>query len=270
MKKMTKMLSVILTVAMMAAMLVACGSSDSSDSKKSDEKTESTDSKDTIKFGTNAEFPPFEYVTQDGVIGEFDGIDIAIAKEIAEENGMEAQIENMEFDSLIVALQNGQVDAVIAGMTVTDERAEAVDFSTPYYTATQVMVVKDGPDITKASDMEGKKICVIQGYTGETCVKDLGYDYEAFKKGTEAIMELVNDKCDVVVIDSATAQKYVADNDGLKIVEDNDAFDSEEYAIAVQKGNTELLDKINTAIEKLISDGKVSEYAAKYTDADAE
>lgn len=270
MKKMTKMLSVILTVAMMAAMLVACGSSDSTDSKKSDEKTESTDSKDTIKFGTNAEFPPFEYVTQDGVIGEFDGIDIAIAKEIAEENGMEAQIENMEFDSLIVALQNGQVDAVIAGMTVTDERAEAVDFSTPYYTATQVMVVKDGSDITKASDMEGKKICVIQGYTGETCVKDLGYDYEAFKKGTEAIMELVNDKCDVVVIDSATAQKYVADNDGLKIVEDNDAFDSEEYAIAVQKGNTELLDKINTAIEKLISDGKVSEYAAKYTDADAE
>lgn len=139
MKKMTKMLSVILTVAMMAAMLVACGSSDS---KKSDEKTESTDSKDTIKFGTNAEFPPFEYVTQEGVIGEFDGIDIAIAKDIAEENGMEAQIENMEFDSLIVALQNGQVDAVIAGMTVTDERAEAVDFSTPYYTATQVMVVK--------------------------------------------------------------------------------------------------------------------------------
>ena len=117
------MLSVILTVAMMAAMLVACGSSDSSDSKKSDEKTESTDSKDTIKFGTNAEFPPFEYVTQDGVIGEFDGIDIAIAKDIAEENGMEAQIENMEFDSLIVALQNGQVDAVIAGMTVTDEKS---------------------------------------------------------------------------------------------------------------------------------------------------
>ena len=104
--------------------------------------------------------------------------------------------------------------------------------------------------------MEGKKICVIKGYTGETWIKYLGNDYEAFKKGTEAIMELVNDKCDVVVIDSATAQKYVADNDGLKIVEDNDAFDSEEYAIAVQKGNTELLDKINTAIEKLISDGK--------------
>ena len=97
MKKMTKMLSVILTVAMMAAMLVACGSSDS---KKSDEKTESTDSKDTIKFGTNAEFPPFEYVTQDGVIGEFDGIDIAIAKDIAEENGMEWNVRLRTWNSI--------------------------------------------------------------------------------------------------------------------------------------------------------------------------
>ena len=185
---------------------------------------------------------------------------------------MECQIENMEFDSLIVALQNGQVDAVIAGMTVTDERAEAVDFSTPYYTATQVMVVKDDSDITKASDMEGKKICVIQGYTGyENLSFACASLYDDIPIGElNSILLALHSLCDVVVIDSATAQKYVADNDGLKIVEDNDAFDSEEYAIAVQKGNTELLDKINTAIEKLISDGKVSEYAAKYTDADAE
>lgn len=263
MKKMTKMISLLLAVAMMAAMLVACGS------KESEEATEeTTESTETIKFGTNAEFPPFEYVAQEGVIGEFDGIDMAIAKQIAEENGMTAEIENMEFDSLIVALQNGQIDAVIAGMTVTEERAEAVDFSTPYYTATQVMVVKEGSDIAKASDMEGKEIRVIQGYTGETCVSEMGYEYEAFKKGTEAIMELVNGKCDVVVIDSATAQKYVADNEGLVIVEDPEAFASEEYAIAVQKGNTELLDKINAAIEKMLEDGTVSELAAKYTDAE--
>ena len=223
-----------------------------------------------IKFGTNPEFPPFEYISANGVLGEYDGIDMAIAAKIGELTGMDVEMESLEFDSLLIALQNGQIDATIAGMTITDERKEAVNFSTPYYTATQVMIVPEDSDIEKAEDMADKKICVIQGYTGETCVKDLGYDYEAFKKGTEAIMELVNDKCDVVVIDSATAQKYVADNDGLKIVEDNDAFDSEEYAIAVQKGNTELLDKINTAIEKLISDGKVSEYAAKYTDADAE
>ena len=225
---------------------------------------------DTLTFGTNAEFPPFEYVTAEGVIDTYDGIDMAIADQIAKDNGMTAAIENMEFDSLLVALQNGQIDAVIAGMTVTDERAEAVDFSTPYYTATQVMIVKEDSDIASAADIADKKICVIQGYTGQTCVDELGYEYEAFKKGTEAVMELVNGKCDVVVIDSATAQKYVSDNEGLKIVEDPEAFAAEEYAIAVQKGNTELLDKINTSIEKMLEDGTISDLSAKYMDADSE
>ncbi len=221
---------------------------------------------DAITFGTNAEFPPFEYVTSNGAIGEYDGIDMAIAKQIAEDNGMTAAVENMEFDSLLVALQNGQIDAVIAGMTATDERRETVDFSTPYYTATQVMIVKEDSDITSAADMADKKICVIQGYTGEVCVQDMGYTYEAFKKGTEAVMELTNGKCDVVVIDSATAQKYVSDNEGLKIVEDPSAFASEEYAIAVQKGNTELLDKINKTIDKMLADGTINELAVKYTE----
>ena len=220
----------------------------------------------TLTFGTNAEFPPFEFVSANGVIDQYDGIDMAIAKKIAEDNGMTAAIENMEFDSLLIALQNGQIDAVIAGMTVTDERLEAVDFSTPYYTATQVMIVKEDSDIAKAADMADKKICVVQGYTGEVCVQEMGYDYEAFKKGTEAVMELVNGKCDVVVIDSATAQKYVDDNEGLKIVEDPDAFESEEYAIAVQKGNTELLDKVNASIEAMLADGTISELGVQYTE----
>ena len=198
------------------------------------------------------------------MIDQYDGIDMAIAKNIAEANGMTAAIENMEFDSLLIALQNGQIDAVIAGMTVTEDRKEEADFSTTYYTATQVMIVKEDSDIASAADMADKKICVIQGYTGEICVKNLGYPYEAFKKGTDAIMELVNGKCDVVVIDSATAQKYVLDNQGLKIVEDASAFESEEYAIAVKKGNTELLDKINKAIETMLADGTVAEISAQY------
>lgn len=107
-----------------------------------------------------------------------------------------------------------------------------------------------------------------RGYTGETCVNEMGYKYEAFKKGTEAIMELVNGKCDVVVIDSATAQNYVSDNEGLKIVEDPDAFASEEYAIAVNKDNEELLDTINGAIETMLEDGTISEIAAQYAEAD--
>ena len=226
--------------------------------------------KETITFGTNAEFPPFEFVTSQGTIGEFDGIDMAIAKQIGEDMGKEAKINNMEFDSLLLALDNGQVDAVIAGMTVTAERKEAYDFSTPYYTATQVMIVKEDSDIKTAADMKDKKIVVIQGYTGETCVKDMGYEYEAFKKGTEAVLELVNGKCDVVVIDSATAQKFVGDNEGLKIVEDPAAFEAEEYAIAVKKGNTELLNQINASIQKMLDNGTVSELSAKYLDMDVE
>ncbi len=252
MKRATKLLAATLAMVTAACTLTACGGGSSKG--------------EAITFGTNAEFPPFEYVTSSGVIGEFDGIDMAIAKQIAEDNGMTAKMENMEFDSLLVALQNGQIDAVIAGMTATDERRETVDFSTPYYTATQVMIVREDSDIAAAADMADKKICVIQGYTGEVCVQDMGYSYEAFKKGTEAVMELVNGKCDVVVIDSATAQKYVGDNEGLKIVEDPGAFESEEYAIAVQKGNTELLDKINKSIDKMIADGSINELAVKYTE----
>ncbi len=252
MKKATKFLTMTLAMVMTVCTLTACGGGAAKGN--------------TITFGTNAEFPPFEYVTSNGVIGEYDGIDMVIAKQIAESNGMTATMENMEFDSLLVALQNGQIDAVIAGMTATDERRETVDFSTPYYTATQVMIVREDSDITSATDMADKKICVLQGYTGEICVQNMGYTYEAFKKGTEAVMELVNGKCDVVVIDSATAQKYVGDNEGLKIVEDPSAFESEEYAIAVQKGNTELLDKINSAIDKMLADGTINELAVKYTE----
>ena len=245
---MKKLLSVLLLTTMMSVMLCACGGSKG------------------IKFGTNAEFPPFEYVTAAGVIGEYDGIDMAIAKEIGVQSGMDISIENMEFDSLLIALENGQIDAVISGMTITEERAKSVDFSIPYYTATQVMIVDQNSDIKTAADMADKRIVVIQGYTGENCVQELGYDYEAFKKGTEAILELNNGKCDVVVIDSATAQKYVKDNPNLKIVEDPSAFEAEEYGIAVKKGNTELLNKINSAIEKMLADGTISEWSVSYSE----
>ncbi len=267
MKKFTKTLALVTAVVIAAMALTACGER-KKDSAADKTEQNSTAAK-TIKFGTNAEFPPFEFVSnKGGVIGEFDGIDMAMAKQIAEDNGMTAEVNNMEFDSLLVALQNGQLDAVIAGMTVTDERKEAVDFSEPYYTATQVMIVKNDSTITKAADMADKKIAVIQGYTGETVVKDMGYKYEAFKKGTDAIMELMNGKTDVVVIDKATAEKYVKDNDGIKAIEDSEAFEDEKYAVAVAKGNTELLDKINKSIEKMIADGTVNELAAKYAVAE--
>ena len=225
-----------------------------------------SDEGEKIIFGTNAEFPPFEFVANNGgVIGEFDGIDMAIADLIAKDNGMTAEISNMEFDSLLIALDNGQVDAVIAGMSVDPERAEKVNFSIPYYQATQVMIVKEDSTITKAADMADKKIAVIQGYTGEMCVSDMNFEYSSFKKGTDAVMELVNGKADVVVIDSATASKYVADNEGLKIVEDAEAFANEEYAIAVKKDNTELLEMINASLQELLDAGKIAELGDQYS-----
>ena len=253
---MKKLTAALLTVAATALLLAGCGSKGSGSGE--------------IKFGTNAEFPPFEYVTASGVIGEYDGIDMALAKDICEQNGKQVKIENMEFDSLLIALENGQVDAVISGMTITEERAKSVDFSVPYYEATQVMIVDKDSEIEKAEDMEDKRIVVIQGYTGELCVQDLGYEYEAFKKGTEAILELNNGKCDVVVIDSATAQQYVKDNPNLKIVSDPEAFEAEQYGIAVKKGNTELLNMINKAIEARLKDGSISKWSAEYSEQEQE
>lgn len=262
MKKLMKIAALILALALVATCFAACGTKD---------KDTDADAKEEIVFGTNAEFPPFEFVNANGgVIDNFDGIDMAIAKQIAEDNNMTAKISNMEFDSLLIALANGQIDATIAGMTVTPERAEEVDFSTPYYTATQVMLVKEDSTIASSADLKDKKIVVVQGYTGETCVKDMGLKYEAFKKGTEAVLELVNGKADVFVIDSATADEYVAQNEGLKIVKDAEAFESEEYAIAVKKGNTELLNKINASINKMLEDGTISKLGAQYSGVDAE
>lgn len=247
-KKFALIVSVVTSVACMAG----CGSKASN----------------KIVFGTNPEFPPFEFVTTNGVIDTYDGIDICIAKQIAEDNQMTAEIASMEFESLLVAIQNGQIDAAIAGMTVTPDRAESVDFSIPYYNATQVIIVKEGSDIKCAKDLEDKFCSVVQGYTGETCINKLGYKYESFKKGTECVMELINGKCDAVIIDSATAGKYVSDNEGLVIVTDEEAFGSEQYAIAVKKGNKELLDKINATIEKMLSDGTIGSLSDKYCTAE--
>lgn len=254
MKKLIKIAALILAVAMLATCFVGCGKKEEAD---------------TVVFGTNAEFPPFEFVNAKGGIYEnFDGIDMAIVKQIEEDNGIKAKISNMEFDSLLIAIQNGQIDACISGMTITEERKEEVDFSIPYYSATQVMIVKEDSGIESAKDLKDKKILVIQGYTGEICVKDMGYEYEAFKKGPEAVLEVVNGKADCFVVDSATAAEYIGDNEGLKIVKDEEAFEVEEYGIAVKKGNTELLNKINATIQKMLDDGTIAKLSAQYSEAE--
>jgi len=273
--KQFKKLTAVACAAVLALSLAACGGSSSqgtgASSGGSSDQSASSESadKEKIIFGTNAEFPPFEFVASNGgLIEDYDGIDIAIVKEVGETLGVDVAINNMEFDSLLIALENGQIDAAIAGMTVTEERKKSVNFTTPYYTATQVMITKEGAGIEKAADMEGKTIAVIQGYTGEICVQDLGFEYESFKKGTDAVLELINGKADVVVIDSATAAKYVADNEGLTIVEDPDEFADEEYAIAVSKDNEKLLGQLNGVIEKMLAAGTIAELGDKYAVAE--
>lgn len=265
MKKFSKVLALVLALAMIVSVFAACSKAPAADAPATEDPAPAAEK---VVFGTNAEFPPFEYVVPEGIIGEFDGIDMAIVDQIAKDHGFTPEISNMEFDSLLIALQNGQIDAAICGMTITEERLESVNFSIPYYVATQVMIVKEGSDITKAADMEGKRIAVIQGYTGEICVNDMGFEYTSFKKGTDAIMELMNDKADVVVLDSATAIAYIGDNEGLVVVEDNEAFGVEEYGVAVAKGNDELLNKINTSLEAMISAGTIDEFNAKYAVAE--
>ena len=272
MKRFIRILCFALAVVMMLVAFTACDDKKSRKKKYDSEKDDSSEAPEPVGeliFGTNAEFPPFEFVPGgDGVIGDYDGIDMEIAKRIAEDMNTNPVIENMEFDELILALKNGQVDAVIAGMTIDDERKEEVDFSIPYYNATQVMVVDKASDIKSAADMEDKIIAVINDYTGEYCVRYLGlnggYAYKTFVKTSDAFLDLKNDKSDVVLIDAFAAEKFVKENEGFKIVEDTEAFGNEQYGIAVKKGNTELLEKINKSLKKMLQDGSIEEFTERH------
>ena len=219
-------------------------------------------SSDKLIMGTNAAFPPFEYTTSQGLVGEFDGIDVAISNKIAENVGKELQIEDMEFDGLVASVSTGKVDMVVAGMTATDERKQSVDFSDPYYVASQVIVV--APD---------KTVGVVLGYTGDNIVtNDLQLAEDKVtraNRGIDIVQDVKNGKLDAVVIDSATG-KALAEKNGLKIVEDPQAFETEEYAIAVKKGNTELLDKINETLSEMKASGEIEQLAMEYDEKLAE
>ena len=222
-------------------------------------------SSDKLIMGTNAAFPPFEYTTSQGLVGEFDGIDVAIAN----------KIEDMEFDGLVASVSTGKVDMVVAGMTATDERKQSVDFSDPYYVASQVIVVApDNTDITSAEDLKNDKtVGVVLGYTGDNIVtNDLQLAEDKVtraNRGIDIVQDVKNGKLDAVVIDSATG-KALAEKNGLKIVEDPQAFETEEYAIAVKKGNTELLDKINETLSEMKASGEIEQLAMEYDEKLAE
>ncbi|NLG52530.1 MAG: transporter substrate-binding domain-containing protein [Clostridiales bacterium] len=218
-----------------------------------------------LVVATNAQFPPFEYVTEagQGVIDKYDGIDILIVQEIAKDHGFKIEIADMEFNSIIASVTTGKADIGVAGMTDTADRRENVDFSIPYWVAVQTIIVPEtNTDITSAESLKGKKVGVVTGYTGDSALSDMGdINLLRFNKGIDAVMELTNGKLDAVVIDSPTANRFIEKFDGLKAVYDDTVFETEQYAIAVQKGNQELLDKINSTIERLIANKDIERFA---------
>ena len=222
---------------------------------------------ETLKMGTNAQFPPYEYY--DDETGEIVGIDAEVAAAIAAKLGMELEIEDMDFDSLIPAVANGKIDVVLAGLTVTEERKQNVDFTASYATGVQVIIVPEGSEVTlDALFAEGAshKIGVQQGTTGDLyCTWDLEdaglASIERFKSGTDAVLALTTGKVDCVVIDNEPAKNFVAANEGLTILETE--YITEEYAIALAKGS-ELTEQINAALEELIADGTVAAIIEKY------
>lgn len=219
-----------------------------------------------LVMGTNAQFPPFEFIAEKGIVDKFDGIDVAIAKEIADDLGMELKIEDMEFDSIIPSLKTGKVDIGIAGMTVKPDRLENVDFTIPYYVATQVMIVNKDSEISKATDLKDKKVGVVNAYTGDSVITGMNITdkIERYKKGLDAVIELNNGKLDAVIIDAAPAGAMIKNYPDLKLVEDSEAFETEEYAMAVQKGNKELLDKVNASLEKMLESDRIAEISEQY------
>lgn len=220
----------------------------------------------TLVMGTNAAFPPYEFVNDDGSFG---GIDVDIAKAIADKLGMKLEIKDMEFDSLISAIEGGAIDVALAGMTVTDERKESVNFSESYAKGVQSIIVLEGSDIATADDLSSDiKIGVQAGTTGDIyCTDDFGEDaVKQYKNGALAVEALKNGQVDCVVIDNEPAKSYVAANEGLVILDT--AYAEEDYAIAIGKTNDELLNKINDALAELKADGTLDKIVATYINAD--
>ena len=281
---MKKITALMLSSAMMLS-LAACGGSASTETVSSEaasseaasseaastEEAASADAAEltTVTAGkltmsTNAAFPPYEMTTDSG---DFEGIDVEVAGAIAEKLGLELQVDDMDFDAALLAAQNGKSDIVMAGVTVTEDRQLVMNFSDSYATGVQVVIVKEGSDVT-LDNLGEKMIGTQRGTTGYIYTSDdYGDDHvTAYDNGASAVQALINGQVDCVVIDSAPAEAFVAANAGLTILDTE--YVTESYAIGVNKDNTALLDAINQALAELTADGTVQSIVDKYISAE--
>ena len=253
---MKKIIALSLALIMVFA-LVACG------------EKGMTVEKGKLIMSTNASFPPYEMTTDNG---GFEGIDVEIAQAIAKKLKLELVIDDMDFDAALLAVQQGKSDMVMAGVSVTEERKLVMDFSNSYATGVQVVIVKEGSDVTM-DNLGEKRIGCQRGTTGYIYASDTpengGYGEDhvtAYDNGASAVQALKNNQVDCVIIDKAPAQEYVKANPGLTLLEGN--WVEEQYAIGLPKGNTELVKAVNDALAELIADGTVQKIIDKYISAE--
>ena len=243
---MKKKLGLLAILVMTSSLLVGCKGKD----------------ENTLIVGTEAGFAPYEYMVGNDVVG----IDMDIAQAIADYLGKELVIKNMDFDGALLAVETGKVDMVAAGVSVTEERKENMDFSIDYVDSREVVVVNaEEPSVANVDDLDGKVIGVQQGNIADFHVEeeiDAG-EIKRYTRFAQAAEDLKNRRIDCIVMDELPAEELVASNPELVIL-DGVLFE-DKYAIAVQKGNKELLNEINTVIEQLKKDGKIEEFTANHT-----
>ncbi len=259
-----RMLSILLAAVCVFALAACGGDGGSSDDAKGDGKDDAKkEERQVLVMATNAEFPPYEYYEGKEVVG----IDVDICKAIADELGMELEIEDMAFESIVAAVSSGKADFGAAGMTVDPDRAEQVNFTDTYAHSSQVVIVKKGSDIATPDDLEGKGIGVQLGTTGDSFADDIeGATVERYNKGFEAVQALSQDKIDAVIIDREPAKEFIKEAEDLVILDES--YTEEDYAMIVAKDNDELLEKINGALKNLKDSGKLDEIIGKYINSE--
>ena len=263
---MKKLLAMLLAVMMCVACLSACGNADSKTDGKGTEVASGEASVDTeddiLVVGTNAAFPPFEYMGDDG---QPDGFDIALIKAIAQQLDMEVEIQDMEFEALVMAIGT-KIDAAIAGMTIDEDRLRVVDFSDPYYDAIQYVIVPKDSTIGSAADLENKTIGVQLGTTGNYTADEIpGATVQTYNKGVDAVTDLRNGRLDAVIIDKNPALVFTEKYPDELMALDGALFEfaTEQYAIALPKGS-DMVEKVNDALAELKENGTFDALVAQY------
>lgn len=273
---MKKIISIVLALVLCLCLFAACAPAtttpttiNGTNDATGGEQTLTTLKTNTLIMSTNAEFPPYEMTDDDG---NYIGIDVEIATAIAEKLGLELEILDVDFDAALLAVQEGKSDIVMAGVTVNEDRKLVMDFTESYATGVQVVIVKEGSDVTM-DNLGEMMIGAQRGTTGYIYASDTpengGYGEDhviAYDNGATAVQALLADKVDCVIIDSAPAAEFVKANTGLTTLEGE--WVTENYAIGCDKGNTALVNAINDALTELINDGTVQTIIDKYITAE--